>query len=534
MRISTYEIFLPLIDGRNKEIEGYTLLVNGLYGAMDVVKQEDAAKLQAGDFAGLPVALRERLLLRGHLTRKEAAGAKASHPATAPALARPCASAGELADLKLLSRVYKTIFARSSVNAVIMPTYDCNFRCPYCYEQHRLTKGQGWLASTMSDETMDAVFAALADCKKRGYALGGCTLYGGEPFLEKNLPVARKIAERCRALGMGIDAVTNGYDLASYIDFMAEYKVDSLQVTVDGPAEINDRRRRHKDGLPTYGRILDNVGLALAHGVSINLRVNVGRENLHAIPALIDDLKARGLIDREKFSYYFKATNNDEHPENNITEQDIVDELMKYGFTALEAIELQSQYSPIAEELTRLFRREAYPSFSPAYCGSQQGMIVIDPFGQVYACWDMVGKDGKIVGIADKAAGRFIWGFSKAKWRTRTVDLMKNCQLCPYIFSCRGGCASRAEYAYGDEFREYCGEAKEIFAFVVSRVAGKEWAEKHNDELTMSLAGPISRLTEKERETIMASTNQKEMFAIAKAAGLLPSENEAGEQKEAE
>ena len=135
MRLSTYEIILPLVGTDEKPIEGYTLLTNGLYGAVDVVPKEDADKLQAGDFAGLPAALRERLMLRGHITRKD--------------------EAGELADLKLLSRIFKTIQGRSGVGLVIMPTYDCNFRCPYCFEQHRLKKGQDWLDNTMSDEMIE-------------------------------------------------------------------------------------------------------------------------------------------------------------------------------------------------------------------------------------------------------------------------------------------------------------------------------------------------------------------------------------------
>ena len=64
MRLSTYEIILPLVGTDEKPIEGYMLLTNGLYGAVDVVPKEDADKLQAGDFAGLPAALRERLMLR--------------------------------------------------------------------------------------------------------------------------------------------------------------------------------------------------------------------------------------------------------------------------------------------------------------------------------------------------------------------------------------------------------------------------------------------------------------------------------------
>ena len=537
MKFSAYDIVLPLVGTDEQQIEGYALLVSGLYGAVDVVKKEDADKLQAGNLAGLSPALRERLLLRGHITRKD--------------------EAGELADLKLLSRIHKIIPGRSGVGLVIMPTYDCNFRCPYCFEQHRLKKGQNWLDSTMSDEIMEAVFNSLKDYKARGYVLSHCTFYGGEPFLAKNYALVKKIADKCRELDLSISAITNGYDLETYLDFLEEYKVGGLQVTVDGTAELNDRRRLHKDGLPTYDRILKNVELALQRGAAISLRVNVGKENLHGMKDLVDDLKARGFIAKEearvaeekelqktdpqaktkrgRFSYYFKATNDDAHPEKNIREQDIIDEMMKMGFTAEEAVARQSQYTPMWNRLCVLFKQDSYPDFNPTYCGAEQGMMVVDPFGKVYSCWDVVGKDDMVTGFAVPGMNRFCWNFSKAKWRTRTVDLMEACQGCPYALICRGGCASRAFNEHGNYFRESCGEVKEIIAFTVSRVAGKEWEnrcaamaagawdrDRCAEELTLSLAGPVSRLTEAERETIMATRSQKEVFEIVKASGLFP------------
>ena len=512
MRRSTYEIILPLIQGSD-EIKDRMLLVNGLYSSFDVVTKEEAEKFATGDFAGLSPALRERLLLRGHLTRKS--------------------EAEELADMKLIGRVHRMIPARSGIGIVIMPTYDCNFRCPYCYEQHRLKNGQKWLESTMSHEMIEGVFAAIENYKARGYSIGECTLYGGEPFLAKNIDVVREIAGHCKKLGISMSAITNGYDLESYLDFLDEYNCKHLQVTVDGVGEANDRRRIHKDGVPTYDRILKNVELALQRGASINLRVNVGRENISGIGALTEDLRARGFIAKEEeraaagnkskrgiFSYYFKATNNDSHPENNIKEQDIIDELMKNGFTAMEAIQLQSQYSVPANGLKRLFAKEAMPSPSSSYCGSEQGMFVIDPFGKLYSCWDQVATEGAEVGFTDEQSGRFLINLSKAKWRVRTSDLMPACQACPYVFICRGGCASRAFVEHGSYFREYCGEVKEIFAFVASRVAGEAWAKSQEKELSISLAGPLSRLTDEERKTLTESRNQKEIFEVIKAAGL--------------
>ena len=109
---------------------------------------------------------------------------------------------------------------------------------------------------------IETVFGALKDYRARGYMVNGCSFYGGEPFLAKNLGVVKKIADKCREMDLSMGAITNGYDLETYLDFIEEYKLRSLQVTVDGTAELNDRRRLHKDGLPTYDRILRNVELA--------------------------------------------------------------------------------------------------------------------------------------------------------------------------------------------------------------------------------------------------------------------------------
>ena len=247
MRTSTYEIFLPLIGRDDKEIAGKTLLVNGLYGAIDVVDAEIAANIREENFAAIPFAMRERLAQRGHITRKD------------------------------------------------YEEEACNFRCPYCFERHRLTRGQEWLGHEMKPEMIEAVFAALQKQRDQGYKVGDCTLYGGEPLLKENMATVRNICEHAKAMGLSLSAITNGYDLDAYIGLLEEFGFERLQITVDGVGSLNDRRRLHRDGVPTYDRILQNVALALEHGVDISLRVNVNGDNIGGIKALIDDLAARGL-----------------------------------------------------------------------------------------------------------------------------------------------------------------------------------------------------------------------------------------------
>lgn len=499
MRVSTYELFLPLTGEKEEEIKDRTLLLNGLYGALDILKKEDADRVKTGDFAGLPLALREKLLLRGHITCKD--------------------KDAELADQKLLGRIYRTVFARCNIEPFIMPTFDCNFRCPYCFEHYRLHHGQQWLDQSMSPGMIEAVFKSLKDYKNRGYKVSGCTLYGGEPFLAKNIETVRSICRHCKEMGLEIKALTNGYELESFIDLIKEFKIINLHITVDGAGPVNDRMRRHKSGCGTYEKILKNIKLALQQDIMVTMRVNVNSENLHKIKDLIDDITARGLTKYKNYSYYFKAISDYDHPENILQEHEIIDELISIGFTAQEAIEHQNQYKGLANGIQKLMKKESYPDFNPCYCSAEAGMMVIDPFGHVFTCTEIVAKEEAAIGYVDQERGRIIWSFDKARWHTRTTDLMTSCQGCPYAFTCRGGCAARAMARYGSFFQADCEDFKGITQYVASRAAGRAWEKNHTEDLTLSLAGPVSRLTEKDRKTIMETRNLKEIIEIIENAG---------------
>lgn len=151
MRSSTYEIILPLIGRDNRPVPERALLVNGLYGAIDVVDEATASCLLNGDSSGLPLPMRERLALRGHITRRD--------------------EQEELADARLLGHVYGQTIGRSGISPSFLPTYDCNFRCPYCFEEHRLSRGRKWLSCGMSHEMVEAAFSGLKKLRDKGYQI---------------------------------------------------------------------------------------------------------------------------------------------------------------------------------------------------------------------------------------------------------------------------------------------------------------------------------------------------------------------------
>lgn len=60
-------------------------------------------------------------------------------------------------------------------------------------------------------------------------------------------PAARRIVEQMvdctRERGLDLAVVTNGYHLLSYLDVLAHAQIREIQVTLDGPPVMHDRRR---------------------------------------------------------------------------------------------------------------------------------------------------------------------------------------------------------------------------------------------------------------------------------------------------
>ena len=350
--------------------------------------------------------------------------------------------------------------------------------------------------------------------------------------MKENLATVREIAENCAQREMKIEVLTNGYDLASFIPIIKEFPFVFVQVPLDGVGKTNDRLRRHKEGKDTYERILNNVDMALEHGIGVNMRINISKENLSSIDELTDDLKRRGFLAKEnerrmgqnqrgEFVHYFKATVT---PDRNsfLGEGGVARELLESGRSAEYVMEHSCLYGIVARYIRKLFQKDTYVDFSTAICNAERGALLVDPYGLLFPCWESVGDDDMAVGRVDETQGRVLWNFAKAKWRLRTSDRIPACRICPYNFFCKGGCAARAKDVYGDYFREYCGDHKQAFAFAASHIAGKMWQERGEAELSLSLAEPLAHLTRKERYMIMNSKSIPDVFAIVKKAGLLP------------
>ena len=169
-----------------------------------------------------------------------------------------------------------TKFSKGSLHLVLATTMDCNFACPYCYENRR----KGKMSIAVQDAIVQFIEANIND----GVHKLDVTWYGGEPLLYPD--IVESLAARIRSLAdrsgceLTMYMVTNGYlftpDLVELIDRIGVVKV---QITLDGLKEHHDSRRHLRDGRGTFDKIIENLRLFEEYAIRVDIRMNVDNEN---------------------------------------------------------------------------------------------------------------------------------------------------------------------------------------------------------------------------------------------------------------
>ena len=135
----------------------------------------------------------------------------------------------------------------------LMPTEGCNFRCPYCYEDHH--------AVSMTRDTLDRIEEYITAQAPR-YKQVILAWFGGEPTLCKDtvLEVSELVQNLQKQCGFQYAAnmTTNGYLLDEKL-FRQFYQagITSYQITLDG--WNHDKTRPHVSGKGTLQTIIENL-----------------------------------------------------------------------------------------------------------------------------------------------------------------------------------------------------------------------------------------------------------------------------------
>ena len=152
----------------------------------------------------------------------------------------------------------------------------CNLSCSHCYaatagEQKVMDTGQAL-----------AVIDDLAD-----FGVPVLLFSGGEPFAR---PDIRTLAAHAKARGLRVTFSTNGTLIDdACADWIRDLGVAYVGISIDGTEAIHDAFRRQPGA---YRLALDAIRHLRDRDVKVGLRVTMTRDNVRAIPAIFDLMRA--------------------------------------------------------------------------------------------------------------------------------------------------------------------------------------------------------------------------------------------------
>ena len=332
-------------------------------------------------------------------------------------------------ELKQLEMSYNlSKYQKSGLGLVIAPTMACNFACPYCFE--------GVQSGVMTKETQNKIISMVDSFAKDGQDIT-ITWFGGEPLLcKKDLYcMSEQMIDICRQREVNYTAgiITNGYNLdEECILKLKEYKVEFVQITLDGLPETHNKKRRLKsnESEPTFHRILDNILLAKKHGMNIAIRVNVDKETQHELKPLLEMMIENDLGENLNLGHVISNTEGSSNFCNNCLGN--------------------KEFAHVAIEFERMLFEKKIPTGYPVPIRTKCGAdylysYVIDADGDMFKCWNDIGMKQESIGninqIEDFNRLVEVPNQNYTKYLTWSPFNFEKCKKCRILPICQGGCS---------------------------------------------------------------------------------------------
>ena len=414
--MSNYTIPIQLKNEENKYV-----LIHGYTGAMDVVTKSlyDKLKMISTSSNNLSSELLQTLIKRGYITTKTIEE-----------------------EYAYVARIAKALHKESDIlntSFTWVVTYNCNFRCPYCFEGREKKDSGDKIVFT--EKQVDIAYHALELIQPHKELRNNViTLYGGEPLLAENKSLITYIVNEGRKRGYRFIAVTNGYELDCFQDLLCDDGIYRVQVTIDGPKYIHNQRRIHYRDNNTFDKIIDNIKLALDKGIRVVVRMNSDGRNIEHYLELKSYLETRKFFTYSNF-YIYVARLRDYYDISSF-ERENIEFMLPEEFNKKQAkiganpFTLDTGY--YRDIYNALLNKRAIP-FRPVACKAQTSEYVLDPLGNIYPCWEVVGKKEHVKAVYSEEGIQ--WNRDVLNiWQDSDITTRDSCRKCQYALFCGGGC----------------------------------------------------------------------------------------------
>lgn len=226
---------------------------------------------------------------------------------------------------------------RKTLSLTVIPTYQCNFKCIYCWENTKNTN------DNMSEEAQAKLISFVNEQMKESSSLD-IDWFGGEPLIAfdviKNLLVNFDVICKKYNKPYACAMTTNGYALTlDKFKFLLKYHTHFFQITLDGNKNLHNRNRPLKNGSETFDVILNNMrnirDNIKEQYFKFIIRLNVTEETISNSDEYFEMIEKEFAYDK-RFQLYIQSVERhnelrfDEMKDKYLYNQEVIEDLYDY------------------------------------------------------------------------------------------------------------------------------------------------------------------------------------------------------------
>lgn len=319
---------------------------------------------------------------------------------------------------------------------IILTTSFCNFRCVYCYASADANFRQVNL-----DVAKAAIKMVIANALEIGELTVDIAFHGGGepttslPFIKKCVNYANEIADG--RIDIAPSIVTNGYLSKRQIEWLGQ-NMYSIQISLDGPADIQNTQRPLVSGKATFDRVVHTIHRFVELGVpNLLIKATIPQPSVHRLPEIARFFCETFPLDRFHFGPVLEFGRS---KETGFIEPKIID-FLKY---ALEAQSIAATYD---KQIVISGAQETFPNLRHEFCGLTEPNFAITVDGKISGCYEILEPNdprSDTFHYGYFSNGEFYFDLEKiAQLRNRQHILADKCHRCFARWQCAGDCQIR-------------------------------------------------------------------------------------------
>ncbi len=367
-----------------------------------------------------------------------------------------------------------TVEAFRPTGLIILTTSFCNFRCVYCYAAAAAQSKQ-----VDFEVAKAAIRMVINNALEAGEEIVEIAFHGGGepttvfPFVTKCVTYARESAGS--KLDVAASIVTNGYLSERQIQWLGD-NMNSIQVSLDGPADVHNLQRPLFNGAPTFEKVVNSVHRLIELGVpNLLIKSTISQPVVNRMPEIAQFLCETFPLNRFHFGpvLEFGRSRQTGFAEPNVTD------FLKYAARAQEVASTYNKHIVISGA------QETFPYLRREFCGLTEPNFAITVDGRISGCYEVIENSdprSDTFHYGEFRDGEFYFDLEKiAQLRCRQQILAPKCHRCFARWQCAGDCQIRwydettGQYDDSGDFR--CAINREL----VKRELIKVLEKAHSD-----------------------------------------------------